>query len=271
MPDNKNYCVYLHTIPKEISGYENDKYYVGITKQGISRRWRKNGKGYETQNFWKVIQKYGWDNIKHEIIAENLTHDEACKLEKEYISSLRTTERQFGYNLTTGGDGNFNWSEESKKKLSQSRKGKYTGENSPLYGKSKSPEHIKHLCEAQKKRYLNGAKAPTYGKKYTPEERAHISKRVKEALKDKTPYYKGKKMPLEICKKISQNHADVNGSKNPKSISIICYCISGKEIYLFGSIASAAKNLQLDRDGTRKALRTGKAYRGFLFYEKVKT
>ncbi len=270
MPDSKKYYVYLHTVPKEVSGYDHDKYYVGITKQSINRRWRENGKGYETQNFWKVIQKYGWDNIRHEIIADNLSHDEACELEKKYISLLRTTERDFGYNLTTGGDGNFHWSEESKKKLSRTRTGKYTGENSPLYGKAKSPEHIQHLCEAQQKRYSNGVKSPTFGKKYTTEERAYISQRVKEALKGKTPYNKGKKTPLDVCKKISQNHADVNGSKNPNSKSIICYRIDSKEIYLFGSITSASKNLKLDRDGTSKAIKTGKAYHGFYFFEKVR-
>lgn len=27
--------------------------------------------------FGRAIQKYGWDNIKHEIVQDKLTHDEA--------------------------------------------------------------------------------------------------------------------------------------------------------------------------------------------------
>ena len=63
----RNYCVYKHTSP-------SNKVYIGITSQEPERRWQ-NGYGYATQQlFWRAIQKYGWDNFKHEIIAEKLLH-----------------------------------------------------------------------------------------------------------------------------------------------------------------------------------------------------
>lgn len=94
----KVYSVYKHTAP-------NGKCYIGITKQTIERR-SQNGEGYNTQRvFYRAIQKYGWDNFKHEILAENLTHDEACKKEMYYIDLYKSNQNQFGYNVTAGGDG----------------------------------------------------------------------------------------------------------------------------------------------------------------------
>ena len=61
-----NYTVYMHIFP-------NNKRYIGITSMGVKNRWRK-GKGYyKCQLIYKAIQKYGWENIKHEILYEDLT------------------------------------------------------------------------------------------------------------------------------------------------------------------------------------------------------
>ena len=60
------YTVYKHTAP-------NGKVYIGITSHSIEGRWRKDGSGYKLNNhFWNAIQKYGWNNFKHEILFENL-------------------------------------------------------------------------------------------------------------------------------------------------------------------------------------------------------
>lgn len=69
------YTVYRHVCP-------NNKIYVGITKLSVKARWGKNGALYKRQYFYRAIQKYGWDNIKHEIMFENLTKEEAEAKEK---------------------------------------------------------------------------------------------------------------------------------------------------------------------------------------------
>ena len=86
----RKWTVYIHTVPKELSGYEYDKYYVGITSQKPERRWGYNGSRYDDRHpyFKNAIQKYGWNNIKHDIIKENLTKDEACIIEKNLIHEL---------------------------------------------------------------------------------------------------------------------------------------------------------------------------------------
>ena len=108
--DDKIWKVYAHIVPKEISQYEHDKYYIGITSQALSRRWKCNGCGYKRQQiFWNAIQKYGWDNIKHILISDNLTHSEACEMEIKLIQKYNATNREFGYNLTGGGEGSLGY------------------------------------------------------------------------------------------------------------------------------------------------------------------
>lgn len=97
MAVKNNYCVYKHTTP-------SGKAYVGITKQLPRKRW-KNGKGYDLCTaFARAIQKYGWSNIQHEIIANGLTEQEACELEKQCIAMYDSANPEHGYNLTHGGE-----------------------------------------------------------------------------------------------------------------------------------------------------------------------
>lgn len=89
------YCVYEHLFP-------NGKRYIGITSTKPEVRWR-NGKGYETQTkIARAIEHYGWDNIQHNVIADNLTKDQAATLERYLIASLDTIDN--GYNVAIGGE-----------------------------------------------------------------------------------------------------------------------------------------------------------------------
>ena len=100
--ENAIWSVYVHIVPKEISDYDYDKYYVGITKTEPEERWR-NGSGYNGQLFYRAINKYGWDNIQHEVVADHLTVDEAKQMEIALIDKLGSCGK-YGYNLTDGGD-----------------------------------------------------------------------------------------------------------------------------------------------------------------------
>lgn len=102
-----SYFLYKHT--NQING----KVYIGITND-ISRRWRNQGIEYmlhssNTSRFWNAIQKYGWNNFKHEILISNLTAQEAGKKEIEYIAKYDSTNRLKGYNIASGGNGGRIW------------------------------------------------------------------------------------------------------------------------------------------------------------------
>lgn len=90
----KAFCVYEHVFP-------NGKRYIGITSNK-EKRWR-NGEGYRTQGkIAKAIKHYGWDNVKHNVILDDLDKEQAIILEKYLISALDTIEN--GYNTAIGGD-----------------------------------------------------------------------------------------------------------------------------------------------------------------------
>jgi len=97
MAMEKPYKVYKHTTP-------SNKVYIGITSMPTAKRW-KNGKGYECCTaFARAIQKYGWQNIAHEILADGLGKDEACEMEKSLIKHYQADDPAHGYNLTSGGE-----------------------------------------------------------------------------------------------------------------------------------------------------------------------
>ena len=71
----------------------------------------------------KIINKYGVKNIKVRILKNNLSELEAFDHEKEVVKCLKSFEYKL-VNMTEGGEGcsGIIYSEESKKKMSQSQK-----------------------------------------------------------------------------------------------------------------------------------------------------
>lgn len=57
----------------------------------------------QNDHFFRAIVKYGWDNIKHEILYEGLSEDEAYETEKRLIREYRSNEFAYGYNRSSGG------------------------------------------------------------------------------------------------------------------------------------------------------------------------
>lgn len=85
------YFVYKHTCP-------NGKIYIGITGCTPEVRWQ-GGYGYKDNGrFFKDILDYGWRNIKHEILAQGLTKEEALKMESAQIILHNSMLPQYGYN-----------------------------------------------------------------------------------------------------------------------------------------------------------------------------
>lgn len=168
------YCVYKHT------NKVNNKVYIGITKQKPQDRWGANGRNYkESSRFYAAIQKYGWDNFEHEILYTELTKEQACQLEKALIKHYRSQDKQYGYNITEGGE-TPKMSEETKNKISNALKGNKNGLGHPCSeekkrkiseaqkGRKLTEEHKKKLSEAAKRRHVpcSEEKKQTLSKNY---------------------------------------------------------------------------------------------------------
>ena len=176
-----NYYVYMHVSP-------NNKRYIGITKN-YKKRWR-NGHGYDkNQYFQSAIQKYGWDNFEHIIIASCLTLEEAERMEIELIEKYDTTNREKGYNRATGGMVNqgYRLGEETKRKMSEAHKEKKTGEDNYWYGKKFSDEHKEKISKAisgrtlseEHKKHLSESRI---GIQFTDEHIQHLSESHREQM-----------------------------------------------------------------------------------------
>lgn len=125
-----SWTVYAHIAP-------NGKMYVGITKHTMNERWR-HGDGYKHNvYFQRAIQKYGWNAFQHEIVASGLTREEAGHMERLLIEKLSLTDKRYGFNQTTGGEGaidGYTFSPETIERMKRSQKGKHRGS---LNGNSK--------------------------------------------------------------------------------------------------------------------------------------
>lgn len=123
------YKIYRYTFP-------NGKYYIGKTKTSIEQRAGSNGCRYNDKTLvGRAIRKYGWINVKKEILLDNLSEAEANKQEREFIKRFNTTNFAFGYNLTRGGDGGQSIyrvvSAETRKKIGENSRKKLKGRKVP--------------------------------------------------------------------------------------------------------------------------------------------
>lgn len=185
---------YVYVIKNLVNG----KAYVGQTKNPSSRKrshfyCAKDSDKHQTKRcnqrpLYRAIRKYGEENFLFEILEEC---DDSIINEREqyWVAQLDSFNPEKGYNLTRGGNQNFEFSDETRKKIGDLWR-----------GHKQTPEHIQHRVESynansknhksrrhpQRKRSEEERKALSIRQKklMTPEMRERISQRVKESMKD---------------------------------------------------------------------------------------
>lgn len=209
--EDKKWKVYIHTSP-------SNKKYVGITSQKcVNSRWR-NGRGYEKNlYFYRAIQKYGWDNFQHKIIAENLTENEAVNIEKTLIKEFKSDDYHYGYNICSGGEGCAG----------------LFGEKNPNYGHKWSDEQRLHMSE--------------YKKEHPSQITEHGTKQKSEYMKNKWSddnYRKSMVGENATCYgRVRELHPmyGKTGSLNPMSKMVVC--LDKKELFVSATDASKHKGV----------------------------
>ena len=101
--------VYMYTFP-------NGKRYIGITS---NERKRKSEHKHDHMNinckkynylFYRALRKYGWDNVKYEVLYRCDDYNLIKQLEIFYIKKYKTFQKDgYGYNCTLGGDGTLGY------------------------------------------------------------------------------------------------------------------------------------------------------------------
>ena len=128
-------------IVYKVTNKLNGKVYIGITKNNFKQRYasgKKGGIGVERMlntylyakehgldyNFHLLysIQKYGTENFEvDEEFDIAYSKEELCQKEIYYIAEYKSNDPRFGYNNTTGGEGQFEMSELSSIRLQINR------------------------------------------------------------------------------------------------------------------------------------------------------
>lgn len=163
-----SFIVYEHIFP-------NGKKYVGITCQRPNRRWR-NGKAYNQNiRMSNAIKKFGWNNIEHLILAENLTQEEAEAIEIGLIADHNLMDPECGYNNAPGGTHPRHSAEIRRKiglksigrthseEFKQQMRELNSGKNNYMYGKHHSEITRQKISEARRKQHLPGANKGKFG------------------------------------------------------------------------------------------------------------
>ena len=223
----KEYCVYCHTTP-------SNRKYVGISCDPI-KRWR-NGKGYEKNYiFTRAIEKYGWENIKHEILYDGLSEEEAKTIERKLIAEWNLTDAEYGLNLSGGGEGAL--SEHTKALMSQARKG-----NKYCVGRVLSDDTKGKIAESLRSYYA------VHGGTFTGR---HHTEETKEKLRNRiiTP---------ETRAKLRANHRGNSGVNNPSHRAIDQLALDGTFIKRFATASLASQEVRRDLSTIIKCCR-GKA------------
>lgn len=213
-----NYCVYKHESP-------SGKVYIGMTKMIPEARW-KGGWGYCSQAFYRAIQKYGWNNFKHEIIAEGLSQEDACNKEQEMIAFYDSTNPSHGYNMTSGGE-HYEPSAETREKERKAQIRYY----------KEHPEARERISQRQK------------GRKQNPQSNAKRSATMKA-------YYTEHPERTKLCgnsfrgKKRSESTRLLMSQNSARAKAILCI----ETAKIFRSTAEAAKEMSIVSSAITNAL-----------------
>ena len=75
--------------------------YIGVTKNGVEKRWQ-DGYGYHYQPIiYEDILKYGWDNFEKYVLCLAYSYKDSREKEREYIAKFNSLYPN-GYNMING-------------------------------------------------------------------------------------------------------------------------------------------------------------------------
>lgn len=154
--EERNYYIYRHLKPC------GEVFYIGLSK---SKKRAKDKTG--RNKYWKNLVKKHPD-YEIQIITRGLNKEEACILEINLISWYGRRDLNTGtlVNLTSGGDGVVELSDETRKEMSRVSKERFKnkeehhmygrkGELNPLYGRPRTKEFKEHMSKLMKEKYAN--------------------------------------------------------------------------------------------------------------------
>ena len=143
----------------------------GVSQDG-SRR--KGGTTEHCPHMMAAIEKYGWNNIRHDIIAQGLTKEEAEESEIKYIALYKSNDRRYGYNIESGGSAPGRMSAQTREKIAS----RMRGDNNPTVRYGHPFKGKKHSQEAKEK--MSRAASARIGRYVSDETKAKLREKQKK-------------------------------------------------------------------------------------------
>ena len=169
-----------------IENIVNHKKYIGQSVN-IKHRWcyhkcELNSGIHDNDYLQKSWNKYGKDNFQFEILEE-CSEDLLNEKERYYIDLYNTMNRDYGYNLKSGGQDKNYVTDVVRNKISKANKKYY--EEHPEAKKKMSENALKQWSNPEIKAKISGENNYMYGKTHTKEAREKISKAHKGRISEK--------------------------------------------------------------------------------------
>lgn len=212
----------------------NEKVYIGQSIDVKNRLCHhrselRNSRHYNThlQRAWDA---YGEKNFEFMTIKECCIED-IDKFEEYYIYLYQSTDRDKGYNRENGGVRFRGVSEDTRRKMSEAKKGMYDGEKNPMYGR-----RVEHTEERKQKmsKMFSGKGNPMYGRRV---------ERTQETLKKMSEMFSGEGNPF-YGKKHTQETKDKMRKNNKKKKAV--KCVESGIVYESCSEASRQTGVYVD-------------------------
>jgi group I intron endonuclease len=198
--------------------------YIGVTTRHPSARWASHistAKHSPLHLIHRALARHGVRAFRFEVIATADDKASLARLEQELIVSLKTHVRDGGYNLTGGGDGAYDVSDETRERMRAARKALWQDPEfverviGPQRGRKLSPEHVQRLIDIQTGRPLSKTHRETLsriakGRIISPEQRAKISRSLTgrkadpAAVKARADAMRGRSPSDETRKKLTE-------------------------------------------------------------------
>lgn len=132
-----------------IKCFANNKVYIGqsinLEKRVREHKNKLIRNAHPNLHLQKAFNKYGKEQFSFEYLyilpVEEYTKEKLDALEIQYISLFNSNNRDNGYNIESGGNGNGRASAETRDKLSRAMKGKYVGRKLSEKTKALMSEH----------------------------------------------------------------------------------------------------------------------------------
>jgi group I intron endonuclease len=284
-------CIYLR------KNKVNGKCYIGQAKdiKERNRQWNNLNFKYGGCVINNARKKYGTDGFSFEILKE--CEDKDMNYWEMYYIKEYNCKKPYGYNSTDGGDSSYERSEETKKKISEAKR-----------GKKQSPEHIEKCaaakrCKKQSIETIAKRAAAMRGRKLSTEHKSKISaahrgmKQSQETIEKRVAKLRGRKLSEETKakvadalrgrkrsaeavaksaaahrgKKLSEEHkakigvANKNNPKNSKAVQALDK-VTGEVVMEFPSTQEAERQFGFDHGAVSKCcLGKLKTYKGLIW------